>query len=79
MSDIYNEYADSIEENKRLTLEVEEQARLLGMSGSREAALLAERDRLREVLLGIASYKGIRINSDRLADIAQSALDGGKA
>ncbi len=75
------EYARDEKEKEidNLTLELEEQARLLGISGSREAALLAERDRLREVLLGIASYKGIQINSDRLADIVQSALDGGKA
>lgn len=73
MSDIHNEYADLCAEN-------EEQARLLGMSGSREAKLLAENKRLRELLreaieTAKAGYRAGVVSIEKW----QSALDGGKA
>ena len=65
--DMYPRHVKRIEE---LEIELQEQSRLLGMSGEREAKLLAENKRLRGALLMIMEVTG----QDSVYEEARSAL-----
>jgi hypothetical protein len=55
-----------------LAAEIKEQARLLGLGGSKEAALLAERNRYREALVRINNHDALSCGA--VKDIAYQAL-----
>ena len=61
---------DATQAYRELVAELEEQARLLGMSGEREVKLLAELDMLRK------QVRELRLNRDRVIDYLERVCDG---